>query len=815
MVEACVDTVLVSKPSAERAQLARIHRGDACWVLRGQFGDFFCGGNDRALKSRITVEDQSVTEDEFCALKALGAVSKHSSVVSNYMRKVPRERVVKCVLFLLDDGCEPSQAKCLAVPAREAAAAAVKIVPHSAARWVELAMARVLFTGIVPLPASMPPPEVEAEDDDDDDEASAEAEELAAEPRIYGLADFGGALAHQLEAMEAFCTEPLRIDRGGDVRLQSAQTWSGNIKPAICRFLGFCCTEASAERVREEGMFVFLDGSLIMRYLAFMLRVRGNGLTSLVSAIHALNKAAAFTLSTLEGDSVVTPAAREAYFSRLKLLAGQLQCWSTSAPRYKPTFAQLCESGTFVPLPDILGKSLPYITAGLAAATTPADSVAAAMKIRDLAVLAAVAGDGWPNVRPRELTYLRDQRLLPARGCNSLCLNPGCTFGPSCVGDFVMERSDGSLALHLTHHKNSSKSGPRDFDAPAGCTTTAAFKALIAAATLLRQTSGCRGLFLSKDGGFLTPSTFCGIATRELAAAGLKGQSARSVRRSVVVHGSDELDAKEQQGVAQVMGNSVRAWKNAYDVKASYRQSQVGISAYQSMVAQCAEANEAGERCETSLQPPLHEEEEEVAPSSGSSGGTPAEQEVIEVADDGEEMEAAEGVPLVPLVPRLPPLPPLNPPLVSHVPELVMRPQPPVAPHFSRGAPQHHRTLAPPLVVGAKRKAPKLQEFLNANAQKRARGMHGAAVHSALSSALAFAPRLRGKPRVWELKTEAYEIEPLTPEEFNSLSNVQLQEIFADIFERSGEGLPPGERSAPPCSSNRGWFYKKLVERKL
>lgn len=77
--EARVEVVLVSKPTGARAPLARIRRGGEWWLLRSQFGDYFVNGNDRAIKARLTTEDQSVTDDEFAALKSLGAVSKHSS----------------------------------------------------------------------------------------------------------------------------------------------------------------------------------------------------------------------------------------------------------------------------------------------------------------------------------------------------------------------------------------------------------------------------------------------------------------------------------------------------------------------------------------------------------------------------------------------------------------------------------------------------------------------------------------------------------------------------------------------------------------
>jgi hypothetical protein len=90
-----------------------------------------------------------------------------------------------------------------------------------------------------------------------------------------------------------------------------------------------------------------------------------------------------------------------------------------------------------------------------------------------------------------------------------------------------------------------------------------------------------------------------------------------------------------------------------------------------------------------------------------------------------------------------------------------------------------------------------------------------AAVNDFNNNALAFAPKPRGKPRVWELKAEAWDVEPLTEEEFSSLSNTQLSELFVELFDRADQQLPPGERAAPPSSSNRGWYFRKLVERRL
>lgn len=100
-----------------------------------------------------------------------------------------------------DHLCVP-QVKCLAVPGRELAAAARRVVPPAASKWIDLAIARVLFEGLVPVPASMPPEgDDSAEDDDDDDDGGEAAEPEPAIGRQYALkeADFNGAVTAHLE----------------------------------------------------------------------------------------------------------------------------------------------------------------------------------------------------------------------------------------------------------------------------------------------------------------------------------------------------------------------------------------------------------------------------------------------------------------------------------------------------------------------------------------------------------------------------------------------------------------------------------------
>ena len=94
------------------------------------------------------------------------------------------------------------------------------------------------------------------------------------------------------------------------------------------------------------------------------------------------------------------------YLERLQLLGKQLAAWSLKAPKDKPTFKEMVASGSFVPLVDILSRTLPFIAAAVEA--FDGSGVPAAQAVRDAVILAAVAGDGNPNERPQELAWVRD-----------------------------------------------------------------------------------------------------------------------------------------------------------------------------------------------------------------------------------------------------------------------------------------------------------------------------------------------------------------------------------------------------------------------
>lgn len=76
----------------------------------------------------------------------------------------------------------------------------------------------------------------------------------------------------------------------------------------------------------------------------------------------------------------------------------------------------MVSNGSFVPLDQILAKTLPHIAAAVEAFKP--DSISSAKAVRDACILAAVAGDGNANQRPGELQWIRDGRI------QGTCMDP-------------------------------------------------------------------------------------------------------------------------------------------------------------------------------------------------------------------------------------------------------------------------------------------------------------------------------------------------------------------------------------------------------
>ena len=226
-----------------------------------------------------------------------------------------------------------------------------------------------------------------------------------------------------------------------------------------------------------------------------------------------------------------------------------------------------------------------------------------------------------------------------------------------------MLQEDDSIAVRLQHHKTEASAGPREWTilvraqqrqplpyasnthCPAQADTLAAkaWACLVTqAAPLLRAGKETSLLFLSVQGEPLVGhNTLCNIATAQLAAAGLPGQTARSVglpgwlamgrspgSRAPAAgapclhrgsqgerpgrggrgwarsdHGCgpprhwSEEPGRADSGLLQP-GNSVRAWATSYDARRRDRAAEHGQAAYAAMVSPPASSGAAWGGCE-------------------------------------------------------------------------------------------------------------------------------------------------------------------------------------------------------------------------
>ena len=88
-------------------------------------------------------------------------------------------------------------------------------------------------------------------------------------------------------------------------------------------------------------------------------------------------------------------------------------------------------------------------------------------------MLSCVAGDGAPNTRVGELAFVRDRSL------GGGCVDPNCISAPGCRGNTATLADDGSVAIHLVHHKMGVVSGARTWTILAGTVAASAVGRLL------------------------------------------------------------------------------------------------------------------------------------------------------------------------------------------------------------------------------------------------------------------------------------------------------------------------------------------------
>ena len=118
-----------------------------------------------------------------------------------------------------------------------------------------------------------------------------------------------------------------------------------------------------------------------MGFITFLLRTRGLRVASAAAAGAALVKVVSWAAAEV-GGGAGTEA--DAYLARTRALSHQLFSWGAKAHAVQPTFNEQLESGQFVHLQDVLGKTLPHI---MAAVDQFDDTPQGALRVRDACVL--------------------------------------------------------------------------------------------------------------------------------------------------------------------------------------------------------------------------------------------------------------------------------------------------------------------------------------------------------------------------------------------------------------------------------------------
>lgn len=356
---------------------------------------------------------------------------------------------------------------------------AASAVAGAARARAAAAFARIMFNEPTPLPAQLPDlssiraaaslldagGDGVAADDDGEGVVGEGAAGEAALP-VGELIDSDVVNLH-LQLLESYLSTGIDLSRDA-VKLQGACSIR-NIKGNVVRFLHFCCTEASRAQVEDGGLFMLANGELLLKWISFMLKGKSLKLVTVATSAYSLQKARAplpgrgrTPLGCARGSLVphrqgveflaksIAPepaAAWATYRARVKVFLQQLQALQTNATvakartpprpgarraraqprsatprssRAQPTFAEEVASQKFMPLADILAKSVPWAT-GAHTAWSLSRTLENAIRLRDAGVLMMIAGDGVPNVRPTELKWLADARL-------GGCLDGGCAI---------------------------------------------------------------------------------------------------------------------------------------------------------------------------------------------------------------------------------------------------------------------------------------------------------------------------------------------------------------------------------------------------
>ena len=136
----------------------------------------------------------------------------------------------------------------------------------------------------------------------------------------------GGLVGYHVGLLQAWVSAGVDLTRS-TVKMQGSVSVR-NISNYVVRYLKWCVAETSAAHVRTNGLFCIGDGSLLAKYVSFMMNAKGLKLASITACAYALQKGVEFLARSLAPEPT---AAWETYCGRVKLLLAQLQVRHASA----------------------------------------------------------------------------------------------------------------------------------------------------------------------------------------------------------------------------------------------------------------------------------------------------------------------------------------------------------------------------------------------------------------------------------------------------------------------------------------------------
>ena len=463
------DLVCVTSAAGSRRRLLRLQLSDGApgaetsYVCRKTVETLLLGATPKAFENAVnrTPVDgpESVlvaTPDELALLKAAGVVSPAASATSS----VQLFSVAYAVEVLVG-----ALARCDVVESLRAAAEQPRGAAVSGPEAARLLAAPV--SRVVRMPPALP---------------KASGEPAAAQYALNESQLTTAPLVHELEALAAFLTAQIQLDRAGAGPV--SPTTVANTRISVARVLGYA--HGVASRPPPHTLNLLLDGGVLAGFAGYCLEVRRNKPASVATELAGIQRVLSYLATAAPPEERAELAELQA---SLRRLCRQLAAMHQDAA---PTAAELSRAEQYADLAAIWG-----FCDSLYDALDFADrSREAARRIHD-ALMAFLCLRENPITRPACMW------LIKRPGASSPCDVPGCTK-PGCRGNAWRS----AFVLDIVHFKTAKSHKLHTIRVPEGSRT----------AKLLAAYSGwARELLLAN--GVVSDSLWLGSAGKPFTSA--------------------------------------------------------------------------------------------------------------------------------------------------------------------------------------------------------------------------------------------------------------------------------------------------------